>query len=383
MDINKRLEMSYYKPIATLHEKHKVWLVQNSKDNHIYVKKNLDIYNIDVYQQLIKHPIKGIPCIYCMAEEGNTLTIIEEFIAGKTLDELLVQKYSFSVEEIQNIVLQLCVILASLHECEPSIIHRDIKPSNIIMREDKQIVLLDLNAAKQFSTDKSEDTTLLGTKGYAAPEQYGFGVSNPQTDIYALGMLMNTLLYGVFNATTFSNSLLTPLIIKCTQLNPQDRYKNVDEIKYQLENLNSRSDTLFSNPDFSTNKDSKTLSNNTIVKQNPSEKNWLAYLPPGFRHLNLLKMSVATIIYGFTLWVCLTLEEENSTPVSLLVDRIMCTILFLGAYFIIGNYRNIQNAFPLCKSKNLFLHILGVILFSFLYVVGVFIIMVILSSFFR
>ena len=70
------------------------------------------------------------------------------------------------------------------------IIHRDIKPSNIMITEQNHVVLLDFNAAKLYTNASTNDTVLLGTKGYAAPEQYGFGSSSPQTDIYAIGVLI-------------------------------------------------------------------------------------------------------------------------------------------------------------------------------------------------
>ena len=88
----------------------------------------------------------------------------------------------------------LCNILEALHSMTPPIIHRDIKPSNIIITSYNYAMLLDFNAAKQFSGQNESDTVLIGTPGYAAPEQYGFGSSSPKTDIYSLGIVLREML---------------------------------------------------------------------------------------------------------------------------------------------------------------------------------------------
>lgn len=83
-----------------------------------------------------------------------------------------------------------------MHSYYLPIIHRDIKPSNVIVTNDGIVKLLDMNAAKYYKGNAEEDTHLIGTVGYAAPEQYGFGESSVQTDIYALGVLLNYLIVG-------------------------------------------------------------------------------------------------------------------------------------------------------------------------------------------
>ena len=123
-------------------------------------------------------------------ENDNHLILIEEYIEGKTLDQ-----QSFSKEQVKDIMHQLCECLDSLHKLNPPIIHRDIKPENIIYHNNK-VTLLDFGIARFLDSKKSKDTLILGSVGYAAPEQFGFQQSNPQTDIYALGKLMNYLLNG-------------------------------------------------------------------------------------------------------------------------------------------------------------------------------------------
>lgn len=355
MDIEKRLHMSFYKTIAIISEEHNVYIVQNTNDKHIYVKKILNVYNSDVYESLLHHQFFGLPHIYEMYQEDNTLTIIEEYISGPTLDELINSSYKFSLEKVKNIAAQLCSILENMHNNSPAIIHRDIKPSNIILRSDGTIVLLDLNAAKHVSNDKNEDTTLLGTKGYAAPEQYGFGVSNPQTDIYALGMVMNTLLYGEFSSTPFPNSELTHLIEKCIQLNPKDRYKNVSMLKEELEN------------DY-------------VHKSKYGNSSIRKYLPPGYRSLNPFNIMMSSAGYIFLFWLCLSLEVKDASPNSLFIERLFSLLIFIGIIFISSNYLNIHQSIPLYNSKNRFIRLLGIILLDFIYAFTMFIVMLIFSS---
>lgn len=231
------LPISYYKELAPLNEKSYISIVQHIQTGKIYIKKILSIYNINVYSQLFYSPVKNIPRLYALYENDNKLTIIEEYISGESLAEVLdICKYIPENEVIQYII-QLCKILKELHSFSPAIIHRDIKPSNIMLTEDGRIVLIDLNAAKQINTNQNRDTVLLGTEDFAAPEQFGFAPSSTKTDIYALGVLINTLLTGDVSTDNIYQGKLTPIINKCLQLSPKDRYKNVSQLEKALSKL--------------------------------------------------------------------------------------------------------------------------------------------------
>ena len=160
-------------------------LVEHETTHTKYIQKELNYYDKTLYQtiQKIKNPY--LPKIFVIQENDNHLMLIEEYIEGKTLDQ-----QSFSKEQVKNIMHQLCECLDSLHKLNPPIIHRDIKPENIIYHNNK-VTLLDFGIARFLDFKKSKDTLILGSVGYAAPEQFGFQQSNPQTDIYALGKLMN------------------------------------------------------------------------------------------------------------------------------------------------------------------------------------------------
>ena len=139
----------------------------------------------------------GIPQIFYCAEENGTLILIEEYIKGSSLSKILDSSDFFSETEAAALIIRLCDILSPLHSLNPPVIHRDIKPTNILISSDGVPKLIDFNAAKQVLSEKTRDTILMGTVDYAAPEQYGFRQSDPRTDIYALGVLLNRILIGI------------------------------------------------------------------------------------------------------------------------------------------------------------------------------------------
>ncbi len=257
------LAISYYHKIADLNQEHGIYLVQHIETGEICVRKDMTVYNRCVYEQLQTAPIPGIPCIYHLHEdkEKGILTVIEEYVPGMTLEQYLQERGPMTEQKAADCGLQLCAVLARLHESMPPVIHRDIKPSNIIRREDGSYVLIDLNAARQYAdgsgttgkelfgnsalqgsdSGKERDTRLLGTVGFAAPEQYGFGQSSPRSDIYAMGKLLERLLRGSGEATknerTSPSRKMSQIIERCTQIDPQDRYASVRELQKDLRRI--------------------------------------------------------------------------------------------------------------------------------------------------
>ncbi len=335
MTLDEKLRFSYYKEIAKLNEEHNISLVQHIETHKIYVMKKLVRYNSAVYQAVTSLSLSGLPHIYDLFEEEDSLIVIEEYISGNTLQELLDSEGTFSAEKVIDYTLALCDILSVLHTCNPPIIHRDIKPSNVMLTTSGQIVLLDLNAAKYVDNSQEEDTVLLGTKGFAAPEQFGFGASNAQTDIYALGVMMNVLLTGSVSKKYAFTDPLGDIIKTCTQLNPEDRYTSVKELAVSLHNAKSLMDT------------SSLTSDETPNMDMPPKR---SYVIPGFRSKNILKMMIAIAGYAFIFWCGLTLEVVNETSLVLIWANRLC--FTLAALLIIAfncNYLGVQRYFPISK----------------------------------
>lgn len=237
---------SAYQEIAPLCPKGHVVLVKSTSNGQLYVKKTLKNCKPDIFYHLKKHPIPNTPTIYEIEDNHGELVIIEEYLPGNTLAERIEQDGFLSEKDTIQIALQLCKILSDLHHLSSAVIHRDIKPSNILISPDNKIKLLDFNAAKLQTSGSSRDTVLLGTEGYAAPEQYGFSASSHQTDIYAMGILINVCLKGTLPGQDITNGALQKVIRRCTALDPKDRYQDTRELAHALKKSESNKNRMAS-----------------------------------------------------------------------------------------------------------------------------------------
>lgn len=146
-------------------------------------------------EQLGKHP--QIPELYVHLEQDSSQYIIQEFIDGQNLEEELAQQGPFSEQQIRQLLQELLPVLQYIHNGK--VIHRDIKPANIIRRRlpPQQLVLVDFGAAKYATaTTLAKTGTVIGSAGYAAPEQI-YGKAVFASDIYSLGVTCVHLLTQV------------------------------------------------------------------------------------------------------------------------------------------------------------------------------------------
>ncbi|MCR5508006.1 MAG: protein kinase [Lachnospiraceae bacterium] len=354
MNIQNELSLSFYKDIAILNEEHRVALVQHIQTKQIFLKKTMDVYNLNVYTYLKENPIPGIPKIYELIKQERSLIVIEDYISGQSLEKILASEGSLTEERVIKYTLQICETLSRLHASSPPIIHRDIKPTNIIITPTDNAILIDLNAAKHESS-KDEDTTLLGTRGYAAPEQYGFGSSGVQTDIYAIGKLMNTMLNGSFSQQTV-NGRLNTIINKCTELTPSNRFKSITDLANVLRRFGSAEKNQFL----------------------PIEKRKL--LPPGFRSGSYANMCVASAYYLFIAWLSFDMKIKDTPFALALIQQIFIFLILLSIPFSTFNYADIHNRFPLCSSENRAKRILGIILLNLVVIISLLLILLIIFS---
>lgn len=360
MDYKSRLAISYYQQVAVINEDHHVSLVQHLENRKFFVKKILTVYSIDVYRRLKENPLPGLPRIFELYEEDGHLTVIEEYISGDTLEELLLAKHSFPEDVAVHYILQLIDILSSLHNLTPPVIHRDIKPSNIMVCPSGQLILLDLNTAKQEDNSKSEDTRLLGTQGYAAQEQYGFGSSTIQTDIFGIGILLNLLLTGDLPNAGLTTGKFSSVIRKCTELRPVDRYPTLAELKNELNILTGLSSEASTNP------------------VSPD----LSWLPPGFRTNQGIHMLVASIGYLLLFWFGSTLQVKDVTPKILLIERIFFILLGLALIFFNCNYKNVKALFPFTATCNKPVRFVALTIYNALITFLILLIMIFVEAFF-
>ena len=183
--------------------------------------------SISIYHELEKLKHKNIPQIYRVIENGTQIIIIEEYINGFTLADLLMNKQQLSDRQIKSILQQLCSVLLFLHSHK--LIHRDIKPSNIMLTDEGTVKLIDFDAARIIKDDSSPDTEYLGTRGYAPPEQYGFSQTDVRSDIYALGVTLK--------AMEPKASKLRRIADKAARFDPERRYQSIQEIEHDMHRL--------------------------------------------------------------------------------------------------------------------------------------------------
>ena len=190
----------------------------------------------------------GLAFIVDIIDTLNEIYIVMEYVEGESLDKVLDEYGAQPQELVIEWAKQLCVVLEYLHTREPAIIYRDMKPANIRLKPDGNLKLIDFGIAREYKEQNLADTVSLGTKGYAAPEQFGGkGQTDARTDVYCLGVTLYHLvtgqnpaeppyeLYPIRHWNPALSGGLERIIQKCTQLNPNDRYQTCAELLYALD----------------------------------------------------------------------------------------------------------------------------------------------------
>lgn len=197
--------------------------------NYVLMKELVGEYH--AYQRLTDIKQRNLPLVYEVCSSKDQTIIIEEYINGMSLSQILEQNV-YSVSATKQVVMQLCDALYVLHYNH--IVYRDIKPENILIDTNGIVKLVDFDAAKIYKLYETKDTKVMGTVGYAAPEQYGIAQSNVKTDIYSLGVLMNVMLTGEHPSKMMCKGNVGDIIEKCTMTNPEKRFESVLQIKEKL-----------------------------------------------------------------------------------------------------------------------------------------------------
>ena len=190
----------------------------------------------------------ALPKIYDIIDRGD-IYVVMDYIEGESLNRKLKREGKIQAKEVINYGIQLAKVLSYLHNRPTPIIYRDMKPDNVMLTPDGRIKLIDFGISKEYKVDTESDTTNLGTRAFAAPEQIAGLKTNARTDIYSLGVTLYNLVTGKsLNDPPFmlkpirewDSSLpegLEYIIKKCTETDPADRYENCDDLLYDLENV--------------------------------------------------------------------------------------------------------------------------------------------------
>lgn len=183
------------------------------------------------YQKLksISHP--NIPTILDAVILDDGQIVFEEFVDGLTVADIL-QQGKYTYHGAKKVIEGVAQALIVLHKAD--VVHRDIKPENIIVTPIGEIKLIDLNAARIHTDQKDKDTVVLGTIGYAPPEQYGISQSDKKSDIYSLGVLLNVMLTGVHPSKILARGKAGRVVLKCTQIDPNHRFQSIENLIAKL-----------------------------------------------------------------------------------------------------------------------------------------------------
>lgn len=202
-------------------------------NNHtLCILKQMEADQIPTYRQLQKIHNPHIAAVLGSTVYQDRLYAIREYVEGQTLEAYLEKNGPMTEAETISLMLQVCNGLKELHK--NGIVHRDVTPNNIILMPDKQIKLIDFAISRMIKENSTTDTQILGTQGFAAPEQYGFHQTTNKSDIYAVGVLINYCLTGVMPNQKIADGPLQPVIQKCTQIDDRQRYANVEELSKEL-----------------------------------------------------------------------------------------------------------------------------------------------------
>lgn len=401
MTLQDESRLSFYRELTVLDSKKNIILVQNIETKDLYVKKILNIYSTHIYEQLKNTHIKGVPDIIECIKDNNSLIVIEEYIHGRNLKQVIELQGTLNEQTVYSIAVKLAEILITLHNLTPAIIHRDIKPSNIILDKNGHLYLIDYNAARHVSEDKNEDTKMLGTMYFAAPEQYGFGQSDERTDIYGLGATINYLLTGNKPGDGIANCNYSDIIKKCLMLDPLNRYQSANELLDALTSLKQSSyapDSHNINNNLYNSNDNLNLNTHIhhpcnkiisviseqykkyLTRNNSINTTWKRYLPPGFRMFNPVFCIFATIWYLLIIVMSISINvtENGGIPITgypLAMNRLAIFLIFTLETLWFGNYLDIRRKLPGMKKINILSFLL-----MFIYGAAIMIIIVILLA---
>lgn len=374
MTLEEESRLSFYRELTVLDEKKNIVLVQDRRNSELCVKKTLDIYSRDVYEQLASVRIEGVPAVKeCVADDGK-LIVVEEYVQGRSLKQVLDEHGLLNEEQAYEIAVQLVDILVRLHQLEPAIVHRDIKPSNIIIEKNGHVNLIDFNVARHVNADKNEDTRMLGTVYFAAPEQFGFGQSDERTDIYGLGATINYIMTGDKPGAGIAECRFSDILKKCLMVDAKDRYQSAEELRGVLDMLNysivqdnrKKAETAFGKDNTISVVRTYRNIRDIIVKMYRKyqkrnydiDTSWRRYLLPGFRRLNVVYCLIALVWYAVIVWMTITFavtDSKTGIPVTggeLTMYKIAVFVLLFGMTMWFGNYLNIRRKLPGMKKIN-------------------------------
>ena len=194
---------------------------------------------MEILQKLTEMGLTGIPKAYRIFEENGGVYFLREYIEGTPLSQMVMQKGGIQERELCKISLKICQAVEDFQKLEDPMIHRDIKPENIVVTPTGETVFIDFGTMRSYKKDSQRDTFVVGTRGTAAPEQYGYRQTDQRTDVYAIGQTMLYMVTESYELDQLSeckiSRKLKKIIEKACSFEPDKRYADAAELRKAIE----------------------------------------------------------------------------------------------------------------------------------------------------
>ena len=165
--------------------------------------------------------------------------LVREYIEGMSLAQMVLQKGGISEAEICRISRKICQTAEQFQNPDEPMIHRDIKPENIVVTPGSEVVFIDFGTMRSYKKDGSRDTFVVGTRGTAAPEQYGYTQTDQRTDVYAIGQTMLYMVSESYEMNQLSECAVSrrmkKIIEKACSFEPDKRYGDAAQLRRAVE----------------------------------------------------------------------------------------------------------------------------------------------------
>lgn len=288
-----------------------------SFENNLYILKEIPFSDTGMYRSLINLDCVNVVKFFEAVAFDGKFYIVEEYINGITLKNSIDNFGCFDEEGTKQITLQICEGLKAIHRL--GIVHRDVSPGNVMISSDGTVKIIDFGISRTIKENVNHDTEILGTQGFAAPEQFGFRQTNERSDIYSVGVLINYMRTGQLPAEKLTSGWLSEIVLRCTEIDEFNRYDSIDTLR------------------------------DAILKKNKISHR--IRLIPGFRKGVWWHGAVAVFYYTvLAFFILVSVAAGKSVPDKLLTFGFFI-FFFVVPVPVIMNYNNWINRMPFIRSK--------------------------------
>ena len=194
---------------------------------------------MEIMEKMADRKLSGVPKAYRIFEENGEVYLVREYIEGMSLAQMVLQKGGISEAEICRISRKICQTAEQFQNPNEPMIHRDIKPENIVVTPGGEVVFIDFGTMRSYKKDGSRDTFVVGTRGTAAPEQYGYTQTDQRTDVYAIGQTMLYMVSESYEMNQLSECAVSrrmkKIIEKACSFEPDKRYGDAAQLRRAVE----------------------------------------------------------------------------------------------------------------------------------------------------